>query len=401
MNLFHYSRLSNRLFLHVFLLLCPFIGNTQTACSQLVWADEFNGSALDLTKWTPVVGPGGVVSGNAELQYYTARSQNIQVSNGTLKIIALAENNYIGSGNNYTSARMQTKDLGDWRYGRIEARIKLPVAQGMWPAFWLLPTDNTYGIWPRSGEMDIMELIGKEPSHAYATIHTSNDGVVHSFGGRYDLPSGTFADDFHVFSMDWSPNLLKFYVDGNLYTTKKNTDVAPYPWVFDKRFYVLLNLAIGGPWPGNPNATTTFPQQMEVDYVRVYQNIGDVPLVGKTLVEPNAPSVNYSVPSLNNVAYQWSVSGAGNAILAGQGTPQASVNWGNNSGMVSVTMTDGCTPSATLTTNVTVSPNLLDNYGFEQNYVSWDTRPAYGASATFSISTSDFTEGVKDRKSVV
>ncbi len=364
-------------------------------CAQLVWSDEFNGSSLDLTKWTPVVGEGGAVSGNAELQYYTSRSQNIQVSNGTLKIIALAETNYLGSSNNYTSARMQTKNIGDWRYGRIEARIKLPVAQGMWPAFWLLPTDNVYGIWPRSGEMDIMELIGKEPSHAYATIHTSNDGTVHSFGGRYDLPSGTFADDFHVFSMDWSPNLLKFYVDGNLYTTKTNTDVSPYPWVYDKRFYILLNLAIGGSWAGAPDGTTTFPQQMEVDYVRVYQNVGDLTMLGKILVEPNTPSVIYSVPSINNVTYQWSVTGSGNTISAGQGTAQASVNWGNASGTVSVVINDGCTPSASVSTPVTVSPNLWDNFGFEQNYVSWDTRPAYSSTATFNITTSDFTEGSK------
>jgi beta-glucanase (GH16 family)/photosystem II stability/assembly factor-like uncharacterized protein len=364
-------------------------------CSQLVWSDEFNGSALDLTKWTPVVGPGGAVSGNPELQYYTSRSQNIQVSDGTLKIIALAENNYLGSGNNYTSARMQTKNIGDWLYGRIEARIKLPVAQGMWPAFWTLPTDNTYGIWPRSGELDIMELIGKEPSHAYATIHTGVNNTPRSFGNRYDLPSGTFADDFHLFSMDWSPNLVKFYVDGNLYCIKTSASVSPYPWVFDKRFYALLNLAIGGDWAGSPDVTTNFPQQMEVDYVRVYQNIGDLPLTGKTLVEPNTPSVNYSVPNLNTVTYQWSVSGTGNSISAGQGTPQATVNWGNNSGVVTVAVTDGCTPLANITKNVTVSPNLWDNFGFEQNFVSWDTRPAYSATATFSISTSDFTEGVK------
>jgi beta-glucanase (GH16 family)/flagellar assembly factor FliW len=390
MKSFHFSKL------FFFLLLHPFLGVSQTpACLQLVWADEFNGSALDLTKWTPVVGPGGAVSGNAELQYYTARSQNIQVSNGTLKIIALAENNYLNSGNNYTSARMQTKNIGDWLYGRIEARIKLPVAQGMWPAFWLLPTDNTFGVWPRSGEMDVVETIGKEPSHAYATIHTGTDNTPRSFGNRYDLPTGTFADDFHVFSMDWSPNLLKFYVDGNLYCIKTNADVAPYPWVFHKRFYALLNLAIGGEWAGSPDGTTTFPQQMEVDYVRVYQNIGDLALTGKTLVEPNTPSVNYSVPSLNSVTYQWSVSGAGNSISAGQGTPQASVNWGNNSGVVTVAVTDGCTPSATISQNVTVSPNLWDNFGFEQNFVSWETRPAYSTNAAFSISTSDFTEGVK------
>jgi beta-glucanase (GH16 family) len=364
-----------------------------TTCEQLVWSDEFNGSSLDLTKWTPIVGPGGVVAGNGELQYYTARPQNTQVSNGILKIIALAETNYNGSGNDFTSARMQTKDLGDWRYGRIEARIKLPVAQGMWPAFWLLPTDNIYGIWPRSGEIDIMELIGREPSRTYATIHTSSDATVHSFGGNKSLTTGTFADDFHVFSVNWAPNLIQFYLDGVLYATQTNTTVSPYPWVFDKRFYVLLNLAIGGNWAGSPDATTTFPQVMEVDYVRVYQQIGDVSIVGKTLVEPNTASVAYTVPNLPNLTYQWSVTGLGNSIAAGQNTAQASVNWGNNNGVVSVAITDGCTPSANLVADVTVSPNLWSNYGFEQNYVAWETRPDYGTTAVFSVSNSQYTEG--------
>lgn len=361
-------------------------------CYQLVWADEFNGSSLDLTKWTPIVGPGGAVSGNNELQYYTNRADNIQVSNGTLKIIAKSENY---GGNAYTSARMETRNLGDWLYGRIEGRIKLPVAQGMWPAFWMMPTDNIYGIWPRSGEMDIMELIGRQPSRAYGTIHTSPDATVHSFGTFYNLPSGTFADDFHVFSMEWSPNLLRFFVDGNLYFTANPTTVSPYPWVYDKRFYCLLNLAIGGDWAGAPDGTTTFPQQMEVDYVRVYQKLNDISIAGKILVEPNTPSVVYSVPAVSGVTYQWTVSGNGNNIVSGQGTSQITVNWGSTSGSVSVLMNDGCSPSGTVTTPVTVSPNLWSNPNFEQNYVNWDTRPAYSSTATFSISTSNVAEGSK------
>ena len=383
----------NILKLSIVLSFLFFFTKINAQCEKLVWSDEFNGTSLDLAKWTPIVGEGGAVSGNAELQYYTDRSQNIQVSSGTLKIIALSESY---GGNNYTSARMQTKNLGDWLYGRFEARIKLPVSQGMWPAFWLLPTDNIYGIWPRSGEMDIMELIGREPSHAYATIHTSADATVHSFGNRYDLPSGTFADAFHLFSMEWSPNLLKFYVDGVLYSTQTNATVSPYPWVFDKRFYMLLNLAIGGSWAGAPDATTTFPQTMEVDYVRVYQKISELTVTGRTLVEPSTPSVSYAVPTLSGTTYQWSVSGAGNAIASGQGTAQATVNWGNASGTVSVLINDGCMPSANIALPVTVSPNIWDNYGFEQNYVSWETRPAYDATKVlFSTSTSDFTEGSK------
>lgn len=378
------------LFSTLFFLASIFHGAAQ--CYQLVWADEFTGSSLDASKWTIVTGPGGAVAGNGELQYYTSSSANINVSNGSLKITAL--NDGFG-GNDYTSGRLQTKNMGDWLYGKFEARMKLPVGQGMWPAFWLLPTDNIYGVWPRSGEIDIMELIGKEPSNAYATIHTHSNGSERAFGSFYHLPTGTFADAFHVFSMEWSPNLITYSIDGNLYLTQTNATVGTLPWVFDKRFYVLLNLAIGGVWAGAPDATTIFPQTMEVDYVRVYQNLDRIAIVGKTLVEPNTPSVIYTVPTLPSTTYAWAVTGAGNAIVSGQGTPAVVVNWGGNSGAVSVAMSDGCTAFATATAAVTVSPNLWANAGFEQDYVAWDMRPDYNLQANFNVSTTDFTEGVK------
>jgi beta-glucanase (GH16 family) len=374
------------------ILLESIVPTTPPQCYQLVWADEFNGSSLDLTKWTPIVGEGGAVSGNAELQYYTARSQNIQVSNGSLKIIALSE---AYGGNAYTSGRMQTKNLGDWRYGRMDARVKLPVAQGMWPAFWMLPTDEFYGLWPRSGEIDVMELIGREPSNVYGTIHSHDNGSVRSFSSIYTLASGTFADDFHVFSVEWSPTDIKFYVDGNLYGTKTSATIAPYPWVFDKRFYMLLNLAIGGVWAGAPDMTTTFPQIMEVDYVRVYQKLDNMGISGKVLVEPNTTGTLYTAPLISGVTYLWSVSGSGNSIVSGQNTNQVAVNCGTTGGMVSVLLNDGCVPSATVSTDVTVSVNQWANYGFEQNYVNWDTRPAYNAAVDFNISTSDRAEGAK------
>jgi beta-glucanase (GH16 family) len=366
--------------------------SAQPSCYQLSWADEFNGTTLDLGKWTPQVGVGSTVSGNAELQYYTARPQNIQVSNGSLKIIALKENY---GGNAYTSARMQTRNIADWLYGRIESRIKLPVAQGMWPAFWMLPTESYYGSWPRNGEIDIMELIGREPSKAYGTIHTHDNDRVKTFSDVYTLPTGTFADDFHVFAMEWSPNEIKFFVDNNLYSTQTNTSVSPYPWVFDKRFFMLLNLAIGGPWALAPDATTTFPQTMEVDYVRVYQKLEDIGITGKSLVEPNASGITYTVPSIPNATYQWTVSGAGNSIILGQNTPQITVNFTNTSSTVSVLVNDGCLPSATLTTNVNVSNNLWLNPNFEHDYVAWDTRPKFNPIVDFNIATSNVGEGAK------
>ncbi len=366
--------------------------HSQNSCYQLSWADEFNGTALDLGNWAPQVGVGSTVSGNAELQYYTARPQNIQVSNGSLKIIALAENY---GGNAYTSARMQTKGIADWLYGRMEARIKLPVAQGMWPAFWMLPTASYYGSWPRNGEIDIMELVGLEPSKAYGTIHTHDNDAVKTFSSVYTLPTGTFADDFHVFAMEWSPNEIKFFVDNILYSTKTNTTVSPYPWVFDKPFFLLLNLAIGGPWALAPDATTTFPQTMEVDYVRVYQKLEDIGITGKILVEPNTTGVTYSVPSITNATYQWTVSGGGNSIVLGQNTHQITVNFGNTSGTVSVLVNDGCLPSATLSSNVNVSNNLWLNPNFENDYVAWDTRPKFNPIVNFNISTTNVGEGAK------
>jgi beta-glucanase (GH16 family) len=366
--------------------------SAQNSCYQLSWADEFNGTALDLGKWTPQVGVGSTISGNAELQYYTARPQNIQVSNGSLKIIALKENY---GGNAYTSARMQTRNIADWLYGRIESRIKLPVAQGMWPAFWMLPTASYYGSWPRNGEIDIMELIGREPSKAYGTIHTHDNDRVKTFSDVYTLPTGTFADDFHVFAMEWSPNEIKFFVDNNLYATQTNTTVSPYPWVFDKPFFLLLNLAIGGPWALAPDATTTFPQTMEVDYVRVYQKLEDIGITGKILVEPNTSGVTYTVPSIPNATYQWTVSGAGNSIVLGQNTPQITVNFTNTNSTVSVLVNDGCLPSATLTTNVNVSNNLWLNPNFEHDYVAWDTRPKFNPIVDFNIAITNVAEGAK------
>jgi beta-glucanase (GH16 family) len=359
-------------------------------CYQLVWADEFNGTALDLTKWTvelPNTSPG-----NAELQQYTDRPQNIQVGAGSLKIIALQES-FMGF--NYTSGRINTKYQGDWLYGKMEARIKLPTAVGMWPAFWMLPTDNVYGIWPKSGEMDIMELIGIQPNVTYGTIHTHNGNNVQTFGTWYTLPSGIFSDSFHNFSMEWEPNRVKIFLDGILYFDKTNMDLAPYPWVFDQRFHLILNLAVGGSWGGNPTASTIFPQTMEVDYVRVYQKTNQIAITGKLLVEPNATNQIYSVPSVPGTTYFWSVTGSGNTIISGQNSNQIVVNFANTSGIVSVLMTDTCMQSATAVANITVTPNLWSNFNFEQNYMYWDTRPAYNPAVDFNIATTNVAEGLK------
>ena len=243
---------------------------------KLVWSDEFNGpngSAVDHSKWT--VETGGDGWGNQELEYYTDRSQNAFLQDGNLVIRALAEK-YTGPDGvirNYTSTRMKTLGKFSQTYGRFEARIKIPFGQGMWPAFWMLGDDIEKAGWPACGEIDIMENIGKEPSIVHGSIH--GPGYVGNTGleAPYSL-HGTqrFADDFHIFALEWNPDSILFYVDKDLYVTRTRADLRPgWKWVFDKPFFLILNLAVGGDWPGNPDSSTTFPRDMLVDYVRVYQ----------------------------------------------------------------------------------------------------------------------------------
>ena len=248
---------------------------TPSPTYQLVWSDEFNGtdgSAPDATKWA--IQTGGDGWGNHELEYYTARPQNVQVSGGKL-VITAAKEDYTGSdgvSRNYTSARMQTKGLFSQQYGRFEAKIKVPKGQGMWPAFWMLGNNIDTAGWPACGEIDIMENIGKEPAIVHGTLHAPGYPSA-GYSAAYTLPSGAFSDDFHVFAVEWEPQQLRMYVDGTLYGTyTQSGSPAPSNWPFSTQpFFVLLNLAVGGDWPGTPDGTTQFPQQMLVDYVRVYQ----------------------------------------------------------------------------------------------------------------------------------
>jgi len=245
---------------------------------QLGWSDEFNGpagSAIDSTKWTFDVGGKGW--GNNELETYTSRTANAHVEGGSLVIKAIKET-FTGADNitrNYTSARVLTKHKFSQAYGRFEARIKIPFGQGIWPAFWLLGDNIDTAHWPNCGEIDIMENIGREPSLVHGTFHGPGYSGGNGIGAAYTLTGGKkFADDFHTFALEWEPNVMRFYVDGNLYQTRTPADVPPgASWVFDHPFFIILNVAVGGAWPGNPDATTAFPQQMLVDYVRVYRRL--------------------------------------------------------------------------------------------------------------------------------
>ena len=232
----------------------------------LIWSDEFNYNGVpDPEKWNMETGGGGW--GNNELQYYT--EENAVVGDGVLTITAKEESM---GGYAYTSSRMTTQNKFDFQYGRIEARIKLPYGQGLWPAFWMLGANiNTVG-WPACGETDIMEMVGgpQGDNTVHSTLHWENDGDHASYGQSYTLASGIFADDFHVFSVTWNENEIVGYMDDNQYFV---ADITPEQLSeFHQNFFIIMNLAVGGDWPGSPDATTEFPQTMEVDYVRVFQD---------------------------------------------------------------------------------------------------------------------------------
>ncbi len=247
----------------------------------LVWSDEFDGpsgSAPDVTKWTYDTGGGGW--GNNELETYTDRPQNAHLQDGMLIIQALKETfaGPDGITRNYTSARLKTQGLFRQTYGRFEARIKIPYGQGLWPAFWMLGDNIGKVGWPNCGEVDIMENIGREPSIIHGTIHGPGYSDGSGISASYTLPADQrFADDFRIFALEWEPNVIRFYVDTNLYKTTTPADLPPgTTWVFDHPFFLILNVAVGGNWPGSPDSSTAFPQTMQVDYVRVYQRGGSV-----------------------------------------------------------------------------------------------------------------------------
>jgi beta-glucanase (GH16 family) len=271
-------------FLIVFVLVTSLssLTQSQTAGSEknwtLVWSDEFdqpNRSRPDSKKWVFDIGANGW--GNHELEYYTDRRTNASVEKGKL-IITAAREHYIGKdgvATEYTSARLKTLGKFSQTYGRFEARIRIPRGQGLWPAFWMLGDDIEKVDWPNCGEIDIMENKGKEPSIIHGTIHGPDYSGANGLSAQYTLPSSKrFADHFHLFAIEWEPDAIRFYVDKNLYATRTRAELRPnQKWVFDHPFFLLLNVAVGGDWPGDPDATTKFPQTMQIDYVRVYSRV--------------------------------------------------------------------------------------------------------------------------------
>jgi beta-glucanase (GH16 family) len=245
------------------------------SAAAATFSDDFDGAAgsgVDGSKWQTETGDG---VNNHERQYYTAGNSNAALDGqGHLVITARKENpaNYrcwYGACE-YTSARLNTSGKFTSQYGHVETRMKIPRGQGMWPAFWMLGDDLGSVGWPNSGEIDIMENVGFEPNTVHGTIHGPGYSGDKGIGAGYSLPGGAaFADGFHTFAVDWAPDSIKWSVDGNVYQTRTPADVGGNQWVFNKPFFVILNLAVGGYWPGDPDGSTAFPQQLVVDYVHV------------------------------------------------------------------------------------------------------------------------------------
>ncbi|HBN79329.1 MAG TPA: glucan endo-1,3-beta-D-glucosidase [Planctomycetaceae bacterium] len=240
---------------------------------KLVWQDEFEGKSLNYQQWETEVNAFG--GGNQELQIYTDRPKNVRVQNGKLVLEAHRDNAGIaGTVREYSSGRVRSKHRGDWKYGRFEIRAKLPAGQGLWPAIWMLPTDEKYGTWASSGEIDIMEFKGQEPKTVLGTLHYGGQWPKNAYSGdQFELKLGSFTEEFHTFAIEWEEGEIRWYVDGELYQTqsKWHSAAAEYPAPFDQRFHLVMNLSVGGQFVGNPNDSTQFPAQFLVDYVRVYQ----------------------------------------------------------------------------------------------------------------------------------
>jgi len=231
----------------------------------LSWQDDFTSSELDRKKWHLDVGYTG--KSNGELQIYTDRPKNVRLENNCLVIEAHLDEY---EGYQYTSARITTAHLHSWVYGRFEARMKIPFGQGIWPAFWMLGDDRFTIGWPECGEIDIMENIGNHMDTIRGTVHGPGYFRDDSYGVDYCCPKLNFSDEFHLFAVEWEPNQIRFLTDDQLYSTVTPNNL-PDRWVFDHPFHILINLAVGGIWPGYPDESTVFPQKLIVDYVKVYK----------------------------------------------------------------------------------------------------------------------------------
>ncbi|MBN2009887.1 carbohydrate binding domain-containing protein [candidate division KSB1 bacterium] len=369
------------LFVLVLLLYCTGLA-AQTR--HLIWVDEFDEMIIDPGRWNFETGPT-----YETLHYFTDRPDNAKIVDGKLQIIALEESY---QGFNYTAALLKTQNLFYWRYGRIEARIKLPHTTGFVPGFWMLPQGDQYGYWPWSGEIDVMEHPTNQ-DRIFGTCHSWQysyfTGSFAPAGGSIQITDSETA--FHVYAVEWTADKIDFFVDDQKYFTFNNEHSGFEAWPFDQPFYILLAMGVGGGWVGNPDATSVFPAIMEVDYVRVYQNTDDLVINGDDDVLENSKNIVYTVPHIDGALYSWNVPN-GATIMTGENTHQISVDWGIFGGnvMADVTTGDG---TSVIEYPVTVSPNLMKNAGFEKGAKYWNKTGPYPAEATFALTTDDVHNG--------
>lgn len=328
--------------LPVFLFLL-FIGhNGFSQCVQTVWEDNFDGTSLNTGLWAYDLGDGsgtaaGAGWGNAELQSYTNNASNIKVENGNLIITALY------SGGTYTSAKIKTTAAvnGFIKYGRVEARMKLPSATGVWPAFWMLPKS---GSWPDAGEIDILEASHKNPSQSQSTIHYAYPAGAHQYTTSvFNTPD--LSADFHVYAMEWSENQISFYFDDQLYLTVSPEVTVGNAWPFNSEFYIILNVAVGGPntpYTGKINPVPTeYPTSLVIDYVKVESGPLSTSIDGESKVYQNSVKT-YSIVSIADATYNWTVP-QGATIQSGQGTNTINVQFANTlTGDISCSLTNAC-----------------------------------------------------------
>lgn len=341
----------------------------------LIWEDDFSGDQLDESNWQYELGGGGW--GNNELQTYT--DENAEVSNGVLQIIADEPSPDV-----YESSRIRSKNLFDIKYGKIEASIKLPEGQGIWPAFWMLPTYQVYGFWPTSGEIDIMEYLGHDTDLVHMTCHYGNTAIDKGqIGTTYTLPTGDFTQAFHTFTIEWTQDNIKWYIDDILVQEVNYGDTAPYIYPFNETYHLLLNVAVGGNFPGDPDETTTFPQIMEVDYVRAYQLVEDWTITGDELVLPNETQTAYSISEYDGATYDWIIPDCA-TIVSGEGSHEITVDWGEDSGDISVIIGLDC-QTITRSINVVMSNDLLQNGNFQFGTTDWYSSFFNGGTGSFNI----------------
>lgn len=340
-------------------------------CEKIKWQDEFNTPTLDLTKWEYEVGGGGW--GTGQLDYATARPENVRIENGKL-ILEIRKEDY--NGHQYTSGRLRTYHTANFQYGKIEARVKGLYSQGNGFAFWLLGSDFESVIWPKCGEIDIFENTGKYPSKNIGTAHYQ-ESWGHSWSqGSYTLPSGRWYDDFHTTAIEWSPTYIKWSIDGNVYHTLDLTQPINGYRPFNRPFFIIMSVGMGGSYSGPPDATTISPMRAEIEYVRVYEGTYSTFVSGDDKIYKGEQSKDYTVnvPAAGHT-FNWSVP-AGATITSGQGTNKILVNWGQTGGDVKVTVGSAC-PATTYTLKVAAEePFVADKV-----YENFEVPPAftYGA----------------------